>query len=445
MSQMKTDVQMTLLSRLPVMLLSFLSVVFLTRLLGPEGNGVYTFTFAALNLFFTVIGFQLEGSLPVFLARDKEQSASIFSAIGILAGITIVVFALVLFVLIFLIPGGEQWVIPPGQPIRFFFFFLLISFGLRRLSTLILAALRGKFKFKAFNYYMILGKLVPALTYGGLLAYTIYKKSALDLFLCFKVILLVEFILLVFGLIILQQSKVVSFSSGFKAYYKPISDLSFKSLVSASGHFFNKRLDVWFVQFFNGTAMLGQYGLATQVTNFVSDAMSPFNQVLVPYIAESTADKHNEIVGRIARLNMSIAVVASVGIITTSWLFVPLIFGKAFQPAVAATQVLAVGILFISQRLVFSGYFKAINEMQYPVRAAWAGVVITVIMDLLLIPQYGIVGASWATCAAYGVTSFYLIRMAQRKLGFSLRNIFIVRKEDIQWIITRRKAKKSDR
>ncbi len=441
MSQLKKDTQSTLLSRIPVMLLSFLSVIFLTRLLGPEGNGVYTFTLAALNLFFTVIGFQLDGSLPIFLARDKDKSPSIFSAIGILAGVTIIVFSLVLTILVFLIPGGEQWVIPADQPIPFFFFFLLISFGLRRISTLILAALRGKFRFKAFNFYMILAKLVPSLMYGALLVYTIANEETLSLLFCFKIILIVEFVLVVLGMVILWQEKMVSFSGGYKDYFKPISDLSFKSLVSASGHFFNKRLDVWFVQFFNGTAMLGQYGLATQVTNFVSEAMTPFNQVLVPYIAESAADKHNAIVERIARLNLSIALAAAIGIISTSWFFIPLLFGKSFALAVPATQVLAIGILFISQRLVFSGYFRAINEMQYPVRSSWAGVVITVVLDILLIPKYGIVGAAWATSAAYGVTSFYLIRMAQKKLGFSLKNIFILRKSDIQWILTKGEIK----
>ena len=443
MSQMKKDVQMTLLSRLPVMLLSFLSVVFLTRLLGPEGNGVYTFTFASLNLFFTVIGFQLDGSLPVFLARDKDKSPSIFSAIAFLGMASIVVFSIVLTILVFVIPGGAQWVIPPEQPVAFFFVFLVISFGLRRTSTLILAALRGKFRFKAFNLYMILGKFLPSITYGGLLLGSI-ASNPLDLLFCFKIILLVEIALTLSGMIILWQARIIRFSGGFRQYLKPISDLSFKSLVSAAGHFLNKRLDVWFVQFFSGTAMLGQYGLATQVTNFISDAMTPFNQVLVPYIAESRAEKHNEMVERVARLNFSIAIVASLGIITTSWLFIPLIFGKAFAPAVLATQVLAIGILFISQRLVFSGYFKAINQMRHPVQASWTGVVITVVMDLILIPKFGILGAAWATCAAYGMTTLYLIRMAQKNLGFSLSQILILRKEDIQWVLTRAKKESSD-
>ena len=73
MSQLKRDTQMTLLSRIPVMLLSFLAVVLLTRLLGPEGNGVYTFIYAGLNLCMTILGFQLDGSLTFFLSNKSQE------------------------------------------------------------------------------------------------------------------------------------------------------------------------------------------------------------------------------------------------------------------------------------------------------------------------------------------------------------------------------------
>jgi len=436
MSQLKKDVQITLLSRIPVMLLSFLSVIFLTRLLGPEGNGVYTFTFAALNLFFTVIGFQLEGTLPVFLAREKHNAPAIFSAIGLLAILSFIVFAATLGILVFLIPGGEQWVIPPDQPVMFFFLFLLIAFGLRRISTLIQAALRGLFRFKAFNALMILNQCLPAVVYGTLLWLTAHDAEQISLQQCFKIILLIETSLVLAGLVFLWRNNIISFSSGYAGFIKPVSSLSFKSLLSASGHFLNKRLDVWFVLFYKGTAMLGQYGLATQVTNFISDAMTPFNQVLIPHIAEAPKEQHKEIVVRTARLNISVAIAAAGLIISTSWIFIPLLFGNDFNAAIPATQILAIGIVFISQRLVFTGYFKAINQMQFPMQASWTGVVMTIGLDILLIPVFGIIGAAWATTIAYATTSVYLVYMAQKKLGFRLSHILFLKKSDITWLFS---------
>ena len=444
MSRLKRDVQLTLLSRIPVMLLSFLSVVFLTRLLGPEGNGVYTFTLAVLNLFFTVIGFQLESTLPVFLARDKENKPSIFSAVSLLAVVSMITFAILLCVIVFFIPGGDQWVIPHGQPVVFFFLFLLIAFILRRISTLIQASLRGAFLFKSFNIYMLLNQLMPSLVYGSLLLFSVFGTDHIPVITCFKIILLLETSIVLIGWLILRRNNLVSFSTDFKAYLRPVSSLSAKSLLSASGHFLNKRLDVWFVQFYRGTASLGQYGLATQITNFVSDAMSPFNQVLVPHIAEATPEQHSEIVERTARLNMAIAFSAAVLIAGTSWFFIPLFFGRSFAEAIPATQVLAIGIIFISQRLVFTGYFKAINQMMFPVRAAWAGVIITILFDIALIPEWGILGASWATTLAYGTSSFYLVMKARQKLGFNLLDILLLRPSDIKWLFSKTKKELSN-
>lgn len=439
MNRLKKDVQLTLLSRIPVMLLSFLSVVFLTRLLGPEGNGVYTYSVAVLNLFFTVIGFQLESSLPVFLARDKENRPSIFSAVALLAALSMITFAILLSVIVFIIPGGDLWVIPHGQPVVFFFLFLLFAFILRRISTLIQASLRGAFLFRSFNFYMLLNQLIPSLVYGSLLLLAVIGTHHISVMTCFKIILLLETTIVLIGWLILRRNNLVSFSSDISAYLRPISSLSGRSLLSASGHFLNKRLDVWFVQFYRGTASLGQYGLATQIANFVSDAMSPFNQVLVPHIAEASPEHHNEIVERTARLNMAIAFSAAVLIAGTSWFFIPLFFGRSFEEAIPATQVLAIGIIFISQRLVFTGYFKAINEMMFAVRAAWAGVVITILLDFALIPAWGILGASWATTLAYGTSSFYLVMKARQKLGFNLLAILLIRPSDIKWLFSRNK------
>ncbi len=441
MSRLKKDVQLTLLSRIPVMLLSFLSVVFLTRLLGPEGNGVYTFTFAVLNLFFTIVGFQLDTSLMVFLAKEKDQNAAVFSAVGILALLTVVVFGVLLTLAVFVLPGVEQWIIPIGQPTIFFFIFLLLAFFLRRITTLMQATLRGKFKFKSFNAFVVISQVIPASVYGVLLLRQIPGNQVLPVLDGLRIILLIETILAVFSIILVLRNHIVVFSKVFKKLVPPIAHLSYNSLLSAVGHFLNKRLDVWFVQFYRGTSALGQYGLATQIANFISDAMTPFNQVLIPYVAEASPAEHNEIVERSARLNFSLATIAAVLILTTSWLFVPVLFGNSFHDAIAATQILAISVIFISQRLVFTGYFKAINQMRYPVRAAWAGVLITIVLDILLIPGYGILGASIATTFAYLTSSGYLVIMAQRKLGFHMTDIMMLRKSDITWLLSRTKTK----
>ena len=176
---------------------------------------------------------------------------------------------------------------------------------------MILATLRGIFRFKAFNTYMILMQLIPALSYGTLLAITLTSDHHISLLTCFSIILAIDGVLLGVGVWLLRQSPVFHVSGDYKLFAKPIIEFSSKNILSTTGHFMNKRLDVWFVQFYRGPYWLGQYGLATQISNFVSDAMTPFNQVMIPYISGTPSTLHKEMVERTARLNITIALIGS--------------------------------------------------------------------------------------------------------------------------------------
>lgn len=438
MSQLKRDTQMTLVSRIPVMLLSFLSVVLLTRLLGPEGNGVYTFVYASLNLLITIIGFQLDGSLTFFLSNKGYDNNKVLSTIGILFLFSILVLVLVLLFIIYIVPGGQHLFIPEGQPVLFFFIFLAISFILRSGSNLIQAALRGLFRFKAFNVYITIIQLLPVLLYSTLLYFSMSGQQNYQLVTYFKIILISESILLLTGIFILWKSNEIKFSSDTVIHRKAIVQYSSKNLLGTIGHFLNKRLDVWFVEFYNGMAVLGQYGLATQITNFISEALTPFNQVLLPYLSGSPVDKHKIMVGRIARLNFFIALIAAMMIAGLSWFFIPLLFGHRFDQAIPSSQILAIGIIFISQRLVFTNYFKATDQMRHTIEASWGGVIITVVLDLLLIPHYGIIGASIASVLAYATTALFLIYHVSKKIDLGLSDILLLKKSDITWLLSRK-------
>ncbi len=437
MSELKRDTQMTLISRIPVMLFNFTWVILLTRLLGPEGNGIYTFLTAVLNLFITVIGFQLSSSLTFFLSKTPDEKEKIFSSVGVFTFLSINLFAILLTILVFVAPQVSKYFIPQGQPIVFFFCFLIISFILRSVNSLILSALRGVFRFRLYNLLSIVAQVIPVFIYGSLFFLTLDHTETIPLPTYFKIILLSETISMLIGIIILYLTRSISFSSDYKSYQKNIFQYSSRSLVISLGSFLNKRLDVWFVQHLKGTLMLGYYGLATQITNFVTEIMTPFNQVLLPYLAGTNAAQHKKMVGRIARLNFTIAFVAAILIISTARFFIPFVFGNQFSNAIPATQILSIGVIFISMRFVFNNYFKGINQFRYPIYASWMGVIVTILLDILLIPTYGIVGAALATITAYGLSSVYLIMKASKNLGLTLKDIFFLQVTDLKWLISR--------
>src|SRR5690349_4249421 len=104
MKAMQQDTRMTLLSRVPVMLLSFLGIAVLTRWLGPEGNGIYTFIFANINLLLLMLGSQADAATIHFLSKNDADQHRVIS-------ISLVVTLLSVLACVFLALTGA-WLFP---------------------------------------------------------------------------------------------------------------------------------------------------------------------------------------------------------------------------------------------------------------------------------------------------------------------------------------------
>jgi O-antigen/teichoic acid export membrane protein len=437
MSKWQHDTRLTLLSRIPFMLLGLLSVILLTRLLGPAGMGTYTYVFAALNLLLTIFGLQLDGSATYFLATTGADKPKVISTLMFFAIACYLLFCTILTGILFLTPGALVWFIPPDQPVLFFFTFLLIVFGLRHFSKIIQGILRGTYHFKIFNVYLLISQLIPVVLYATMLLISVTGWMDFQMIDYFRIILLAEILITLSAIGLLLTTKEFKISRDYRSLQQPILSYSLKNLAATIGHFLNKRLDVWFVQHLRGTIPLGHYGLATQITNFISEALIPFNQVLTPYITGTEAGSHKLMVGRIARINYFISFVAAIVLIFSAWFFIPFLFGRDFSPSIHAVQILSVGIIFISQRLVLTSYLKATNNLRYIVQSTWGGVFITILLDIILIPLYGIEGAAFATVIAYFVTALFLIYHTTRLLGMRVRELLFLKKEDLMWLFKR--------
>jgi len=90
----------------------------------------------------------------------------------------------------------------------------------------------------------------------------------------------------------------------------------------------------------------------------------------------------------------------------------PLLFGKDFQPAVVPACLLLVGLAVEGAAAVASAYLWGAGRPGANSVGMGVGVVITIALDLLLIPRYGASGAAIASSAAYLATAGVLSRLA---------------------------------
>ncbi len=87
----------------------------------------------------------------------------------------------------------------------------------------------------------------------------------------------------------------------------------------------------------------------------------------------------------------------------------PALYGAQFDAAVGLAQLLLVGLSVEGAAGVISAYLYGIGRPGLNSIAMGAGVVLTVVLDLILVPRWGASGAAVASTAAYLVTTASLL------------------------------------
>jgi O-antigen/teichoic acid export membrane protein len=88
---------------------------------------------------------------------------------------------------------------------------------------------------------------------------------------------------------------------------------------------------------------------------------------------------------------------------------IPLLYGSEFRDAVLPAQIILLGLCLEGVTGVTSGFLYGVGRPGLNSWAMGAGLFVTVVLDLLLIPPLEATGAAIASAAAYMTTSLALV------------------------------------
>ncbi|MEP7060183.1 MAG: oligosaccharide flippase family protein, partial [Actinomycetota bacterium] len=171
----------------------------------------------------------------------------------------------------------------------------------------------------------------------------------------------------------------------------------------------NARLDFAIVGAIVGPASLGVYATASRFAELLRLPSLAINYVLYPQFAHgdpgeslSTARGWIRKVGWIPLVS-----IVPLGLLAR-WLL-PLFYGSQFRGAVAPSWVLLAGLSGSTIGAIISAFLYGVGRPGLNSLALGGGLVMTVILDVTLIPRYGVMGAAIASAVAYTTTTIVLI------------------------------------
>ena len=111
----------------------------------------------------------------------------------------------------------------------------------------------------------------------------------------------------------------------------------------------------------------------------------------------------------------------------------PWLYGNSFNDMYTPFVAMIPGILAISLQSLIAAWFAGTNQVKYNIYGALIALVIILLLDVLLIPYYGIIGAAIASSVAYISYFLYQYFIFTRQSNHSIKDFIVLNKGDIQW------------
>lgn len=166
------------------------------------------------------------------------------------------------------------------------------------------------------------------------------------------------------------------------------------------------RLDAVMVQGLRGEAEAGYYSAAVRISEvayFIPMMLAGFMLPPLMQRKQSGAPDYRDRVADYFGVSLAITLPIALGIVFTSGWLVRWLFGSGFLPAAPMLSVHAWALIPFALGIARTQYLTLEGRLWANIPAVLAALIINVTLNWLCIPDYGGLGAAWATLIAYSV------------------------------------------
>jgi O-antigen/teichoic acid export membrane protein len=190
------------------------------------------------------------------------------------------------------------------------------------------------------------------------------------------------------------------------------------------------RLDALIVNGLRGVTSLGYYSVATAMAETLTYGAVGFALILFPQVSSVERREADRITPVVCRNAVFMTLIGAVVMFVVSRQLILFVFGSGMTPALLPLWLLLPGIVSLAPTRVIASYLSGIGKPIYTTYIAAGAVILTVILDLLLIPPFGISGAAAASSIVYTCTAVASVVVFKVESGAGLMETLVVRPND---------------
>lgn len=380
------------------------------RVFGAEGKGILSVYSFNVGLIVSVLCLGVPSSVVYFRSQDKISDKDVLFIATAQFGAFIILYSFAVAI------GLWAGLLPYSTSLDSFFLSAYpLSVGVAIASNYITAAMQSRLQFKVLNYLGFFGSMISAITIAALFVVQLHNEASIVVF----VLMPLAFSVISLSLVAVagwRASKAPAKTSFDRQSFKSIVMFGLANFLADLLQMISYRIDIWFVAYYAGLAAVGQYTLAVGLAQYLWIVPKAVAGVVFPSVSASaqSADEETIKLAQVA-FALSIAMAAAAAVVAPT--IVPAVFGQQFMGSAPAFSALLIGVVPFVPATIYASLLAGKGRINDNLWASGVGFVVTVALDVLLIPRWGIFGAALASSASYLATSLVVFYCVSHVLG----------------------------
>ena len=179
--------------------------------------------------------------------------------------------------------------------------------------------------------------------------------------------------------------------------------------------FFSYRADVLLLSWLLGNpSLIIYYGVAVKIAEMTFYVPDSIAAMLYPAISASTKEAADKLATSVSRLAMLLTFLVAAAIVPAGCFAIWFLLRPSYHAAIPALLVIMPGILSLSLSKVLACYVSGLGRPVATTAAGMVGLSVNLVANLILIPRWGIVGASAASLISYSCHAAILLVISSR-------------------------------
>ncbi|ELY42680.1 polysaccharide biosynthesis protein [Natronorubrum bangense JCM 10635] len=187
-------------------------------------------------------------------------------------------------------------------------------------------------------------------------------------------------------------------------------------------------MDTVLVGFFLNSTAVGFYVLADQIVQFIETPADALGFTLSPTYGSEKAEGNIKQAANIyeTALTQTLAVYipAAMGVFLVAEPAIIFIFGLEYEGAIIVLQILSIFIILKSVTKITSDGLDYLGRAKSRAYVMTASSILNLILNIILIPHFGVEGAALATVISYSIYTLFNLYLVKIELGVKMERIY---------------------